>query len=147
MNYDEFCEWLKAENIELSFATIGNSGVNGVMQFCKSGEYLVGASHNAETDFIEVKESIIATMEDINPQSLEDIVTVTEVAELLGKDTSTIRKAIDKAIIDGILIVGKDCRKAKQIWLLRKIAVKKMYNDITWKQIDSIKNPDKSGIL
>jgi|GEM_PF-2687662 len=147
MNYNEFCEWLKVENIELSFATIGNLGVNRVMQFCKNGEYIVGAFHYADTDFDEVKESIIATMEDINPRSLDDIVTVSEVAELLGKDTSTIRKAIEKAIEDGKIVEGEHCRKSKQIWLLRKIAVKKIYSDISWKQIDSIKDPDRSGIL
>lgn len=147
MNYHEFCEWLRAERIELSFATIGNSGVNGVMQFCKDGEWFLNVRCNSDTDYFDAKEAILAELDDVDASSIYDVVTVTEVADLLGKDTSTIRKAIDKAIVDGILTEGKHCRKAKQLWLLKKIAIKKLYSDVSWKQIDSMENPDTSGML
>ena len=129
MEYKEFCEWLKGQGIELSFDTIGNSGVNGIMQFSKNGEWFLNARKNADTDYFEVKEAILAELRGEYPESINDILTVSEVAEKLGKDTSTIRKAIEKALALDILIEGKDCRKSHQAWLIKKVAVKKIYKD------------------
>ncbi|MCB2300419.1 hypothetical protein [Clostridium tagluense] len=57
---------------------------------------------------------------------LEDVVTVSELAEIYKKDTSTIRKAIDREIKAGNLIEGEDCRKSVQAWLIRKNAIPKL---------------------
>lgn len=129
MNYSEFCHWLKAESIEMSFATIGNSGVNGIMQFCKDGEWFLSARNSADTDYFEVKEAIIAGMNGEYAESINDTVTVSEIAQKLGKDTSTVRKAIEKAVATGTLVEGKDCRKSVQAWLVKKVSVKKIYKE------------------
>lgn len=57
--------------------------------------------------------------------TINDVVTVQEIAIATGKDVSSIRRRLNS---NKYFKVGIDCKKSHNIWLITKDAVNRVYN-------------------
>lgn len=126
MNYREFCEWLKEQDITLEFSDLGGNP-GDTLVFVKEGERFFNVPNVPGISYEEVRNQVICELNNIMSEVIYDVILVTEAAEMLGKEPSAFRKALDTAIRHGRIIEGKDFRKASSTWLLRRSAVRKVY--------------------
>jgi hypothetical protein len=68
-------------------------------------------------------------MEDL--KIVEDWITITQAAELVNRDRSTIQKRISKEQnrLNSRLVIGKDCICKGSTWLINKKRILEIYKD------------------
>lgn len=124
MDKKEFYEWLKENEIEVSFADCGGYP-SDTMQFSKNGKWFLNV--RANVSYFDIQKAITGELDGIHPQyMIENILTFKEASEKWGLNDSTLRKLVttDK------LKEGIDYRKSGNVWLITKKAMESLYGKL-----------------